>query len=135
MPEKAAKRERIEGILFQEEDEIGKIGNQFLRTFRTNSELSDKLIEARLKEREAELHALQSQINPHFLYNTLNSIYLMAERISAKKTSRKMVMSLSNMFKLSLNNGDYITTVRNEIDQVKKITWRFKISAITESSR
>ncbi|WP_405116129.1 sensor histidine kinase [Paenibacillus sp. FSL K6-1217] len=115
---KAAKREMVEGILFQEEDEIGKIGNQFLRTFRTNSELSDKLIEARLKEREAELHALQSQINPHFLYNTLNSIYLMAERIGAKNIS-KMVMSLSNMFKLSLNNGDYITTVRNEIDQVK----------------
>lgn len=42
----------------------------------------------------------------------------MAERIGAKNIS-KMVMSLSNMFKLSLNNGDYITTVRNEIDQVK----------------
>ncbi|MNO17301.1 Sensor histidine kinase YehU [compost metagenome] len=115
---KAAKRDKIEGILFQEEDEIGKIGNQFLRTFRTNTELSDKLIEAKLKEKEAELHALQSQINPHFLYNTLNSIYLMAERIGAKNIS-KMVMSLSNIFKLSLNNGDYITTVGNEIDQVK----------------
>lgn len=115
---KAAKREEVEGILFEEKDEIGKIGNQFLRTFRTNGELSDKLIEAKLKEKEAELHALQSQINPHFLYNTLNSIYLMAERISAKNIS-KMVMSLSNFFKLSLNNGDYITTVGNEIDQVK----------------
>ncbi|GGG01932.1 histidine kinase [Paenibacillus albidus] len=115
---KAAKRDEIEGILFEEEDEIGKIGNQFLRTFRTNTELSDKLIEAKLKEKEAELHALQSQINPHFLYNTLNSIYLMAERISAKNIS-KMVMSLSNIFKLSLNNGDYITTVGNEIEQVK----------------
>lgn len=115
---KAAKRDEIEGILFEEEDEIGKIGNQFLRTFRINSELSDKLIEAKLKEKEAELHALQSQINPHFLYNTLNSIYLMAERIDAKNIS-KMVMSLSNIFKLSLNNGDYITTVSNEIDQVK----------------
>ncbi|TFE19694.1 sensor histidine kinase [Cohnella luojiensis] len=115
---KAAKRDEIEGILFAEEDEIGKIGNQFLRTFRTNTELSDKLIEAKLKEKEAELHALQSQINPHFLYNTLNSIYLMAERIGAKNIS-KMVMSLSNIFKLSLNNGDYITTVGNEIDQVK----------------
>ncbi|WP_419873281.1 cache domain-containing sensor histidine kinase [Candidatus Pristimantibacillus sp. PTI5] len=115
---KAAKRDEIEGILFEEEDEIGKIGNQFLRTFRTNTELSDKLIEAKLKEKEAELHALQSQINPHFLYNTLNSIYLMAERIDAKNIS-KMVMSLSNIFKLSLNNGDYITTVGNEIDQVK----------------
>lgn len=115
---KAAKRDEIEGILFEEEDEIGKIGNQFLRTFRINSELSDKLIEAKLKEKEAELHALQSHINPHFLYNTLNSIYLMAERIGAKNIS-KMVMSLSNIFKLSLNNGDYITTVGNEIDQVK----------------
>ncbi|WP_410514221.1 sensor histidine kinase [Paenibacillus sp. BR2-3] len=115
---KVAKRDDIEGILFEEEDEIGKIGNQFLRTFRTNTELSDKLIEAKLKEKEAELHALQSQINPHFLYNTLNSIYLMAERVGAKNIS-KMVMSLSNIFKLSLNNGDYITTVGNEIDQVK----------------
>lgn len=115
---KAARREEIEGIQFKERDEIGRIGNQFVRIFRNNSELMDKLMEAKLKEKEAELLALQSHINPHFLYNTLNSVYLMAEKIGAKNIS-KMVMSLSNIFKLSLNNGEYITTVGNEIEQVK----------------
>ncbi|KRF04122.1 hypothetical protein ASG89_22305 [Paenibacillus sp. Soil766] len=115
---KAARREEIEGIHFKEKDEIGRIGNQFIRIFRNNSELTDKLMEAKLKEKEAELIALQSHINPHFLYNTLNSVYMMAEKIGAKNIS-KMVMSLSNIFKLSLNNGEYITTVGNEIEQVK----------------
>jgi two-component system sensor histidine kinase YesM len=115
---KVAKRDEIDGILFKENDEIGKIGNQFLRIFRTNTELTDKLYEAKLKEKEAELHALQSHINPHFLYNTLNSIFLMAEKIGAKNIS-KMVMSLSNIFKLSLNNGQYITTVANEMEQIR----------------
>ncbi|CAN7252539.1 sensor histidine kinase [Paenibacillus sp. LjRoot153] len=115
---KAARREEIEGIHFKEKDEIGRIGNQFIRIFRNNSELTDKLMEAKLKEKEAELIALQSHINPHFLYNTLNSVYMMAEKIEAKNIS-KMVMSLSNIFKLSLNNGEYITTVGNEIEQVK----------------
>ncbi|MEK3914134.1 sensor histidine kinase [Paenibacillus sp. FSL H7-0331] len=115
---KIALREGIHNYHFKNTDEIGIIGNQFIHIHNMNSDLTIKLYESKIKEKEAELLALQSQINPHFLYNTLNSIYWMAEKIKAKNIS-KMVISLSKFFKLSLNNGSYITTVENEIEQIR----------------
>jgi two-component system sensor histidine kinase YesM len=70
-----------------------------------------------VKEKEAELLALQSQINPHFLYNTLDSIFWMAERAKCKNIS-KMVLNLSKLFKLSLNNGDKFTTIKREFEHI-----------------
>lgn len=108
----------IPDVFFDERDEIGKIGNSFIRIVKSNHELNAKLLESKIKEKEAELIALQSHINPHFLYNTLNSIYLMAEQIKAKNIA-KVAINLSKIFKLTLNHGEYITTVQNEMDQIK----------------
>ncbi|MGO4376440.1 sensor histidine kinase, partial [Paenibacillus sp. MCAF20] len=58
-----------------EEDEVGAIGESFKRMSSVNEELSERLLHSELKERDAELRALQAQIKPHFLYNTLDSIY------------------------------------------------------------
>ncbi|RBW70785.1 sensor histidine kinase [Bacillus taeanensis] len=116
--EKMKQRERISNIHFDIEDEIGKIGNRLIALYNRNSELTVQLYESQLKEKEAELLALQNHINPHFLYNTLNSIYWMAQKAKAK-TIAKMAVSLSKIFKLTLNNGEYITYVKNEIEQVK----------------
>jgi two-component system sensor histidine kinase YesM len=115
---KMESREYISGISFDNRDEIGKIGNRFVELYNRNNELTTKLYESQLKEKEAELLALQSHINPHFLYNTLNSIFWMAEKAKVKPIS-KMAVSLSKLFKLTLNNGNHITTVRNEIEQLK----------------
>ncbi|MED4229081.1 histidine kinase [Neobacillus cucumis] len=71
-----------------------------------------------MKEKEAELLALQSHINPHFLYNTLNTIFWMAEKLKAKQIS-KIAINLSKIFKLTLNDGNHITSVKNEMEQVK----------------
>lgn len=115
---KMKKREALENILFDTEDEVGKIGDQFIDLYNKNHELTIELYEAKIKEKEAELRALQSHINPHFLYNTLNSIYWMAEKAKMKSIA-KMAVLLANIFKLTLNDGEYITRVKNEIDQVE----------------
>jgi two-component system sensor histidine kinase YesM len=112
------KREMISNIAFDSNDEIGKVGNRFVQLYNRNSELTVQLYESQLKEKEAELLALQNHINPHFLYNTLNSIFWMAQKSNAKLIA-KMAVSLSKIFKLTLNDGKYITTVENEINQVK----------------
>ncbi len=116
--EKMEQQEAVTGIHFNERDEIGKIGGRFVELYNRNNDLTVKLYKSQFKEKEAELLALQSHINPHFLYNTLNSIYWLAEKSKAKPIS-KMAISLSKIFKLTLNDGNPITTVNNEIEQIK----------------
>jgi two-component system, sensor histidine kinase YesM len=115
---KMRKREKLYNISFDPEDEVGKIGYQFIHLYNRNNELMVELYESQIKEKEAELRTLQSHINPHFLYNTLNSIFWMAEKAKMKSIA-KMAIHLANIFKLTLNDGEYITSVKNEIDQVK----------------
>jgi two-component system sensor histidine kinase YesM len=115
--EKFGKMEDID-FTFDENDEVGRIGAEFQRVVRENKALTSNLYNAIIKQKESELMALQSQINPHFLYNTLNSIYLMAEKIQAQNISM-MVMNLSKIFKFALNRGDSFTIVKNEIKHVE----------------
>lgn len=68
--------------------------------------------------RKTELKALQAQINPHFLYNTLDSINWMALDYNAIEIS-KMVTMLSRLFRLSLNKGKSVCTVKSEIEHVR----------------
>ncbi len=100
------------------EDEIGKIGNQFKKLVNENIELNEKLIFSSLKQKEAELIALQAQINPHFLYNTLDSMYWLA-KIKKADDVAQMAVSLSEIFKLSLNKGSEITTINDEIKHIR----------------
>lgn len=100
------------------DDEIGILGNQFKVMVKENLELNERITSSRLKQREAELKLLQAQINPHFLYNTLDSIYWLA-KIKKVEDIADMAIALSDIFKLSLNKGSEITTVRNEIKQVQ----------------
>ncbi|MDO5978974.1 sensor histidine kinase [Flavivirga spongiicola] len=77
-----------------------------------------KLSNLRELKTKAELKSLQSQINPHFLYNSLNSIASLAP-IDARRT-QKMAYSLSDLFKYSINRkGKKVSTIKDEIDMVK----------------
>jgi LytS/YehU family sensor histidine kinase len=77
-----------------------------------------KLANLRELKAKAELKSLQSQINPHFLYNSLNSIASLAP-VDAQKT-QKMAHSLSDLFKYSINRKDKKTsTVHDEVEMVK----------------
>ena len=68
--------------------------------------------------RKAELMVLQSQINPHFLYNTLDAITWLAEA-GEQETVVKMVGSLSGFFRTSLNQGKDIVTLSEELQHIR----------------
>ena len=89
---------------------------------RTQSFINQKDVEiARMKElkNQAELNALHSRINPHFLYNSLNSIAALAHTDPAK--TENMAASLSELFRYSINKEDQTyVSVTEELDMVKK---------------
>lgn len=70
------------------------------------------------KKKALEFQVLSHQINPHFLYNTLESIRWKAENHGRSDIS-EMVSALGNLLRLSLNQGKEITTLRRELEQVK----------------
>jgi len=82
----------------------------------------DRLIiennEKNLLKRKAELYALQAQINPHFLYNTLNSINAMAILVGARDIM-KMTTSLANLFRTSVSKEAEFVSISDEILHVK----------------
>lgn len=125
-----------EKIHFNPTDEIGRIGNEFIRVVEENEKLTTNLYKSLYQEKESELIALQSQINPHFLYNALDSIFWMAEEHNAPDISH-MTVALSNMFKLSLNNGEKLITIRKELEMVQsyitiqKVRFEDRIRVIT----
>jgi two-component system sensor histidine kinase YesM len=92
--------------------------NQFNYMVRRINSLIDEVYMAQISEKEAELLALQKQINPHFLYNTLDSIAWMSMKYKAEDI-RYMVMSLASMMRYSLNNGNNYISVRDELEQVR----------------
>ncbi|MEH7096302.1 sensor histidine kinase [Neobacillus vireti] len=100
-----------------ESDTIGVIGETFQRITVENKELNERLIHSQLKEREAELRALQAQIKPHFLYNTLDSIYWMAI-LENNKDIAEIAIALSQSFKLSLNNGEDLIPISKELEHI-----------------
>lgn len=99
-------------------DEITRLGQSFNNMSQRLKQLINDIYAIRIKKKEAELKALQAQINPHFLYNTLDTIYWMARIEKAFETS-KLVEAMSKLFRLSLNSGREITTVKDELAHLR----------------
>lgn len=103
---------------FKGDNEIAVLGKTFNKMSARLKELMHQVYLERIKQKEAELKALQAQVNPHFLYNTLDTIYWMSRMEKAPETSN-MVRALGKLFRLSLNNGDELTTVRKELEHLE----------------
>lgn len=99
-------------------DEIGILASGFNKMVRNIDSLIKNNYILQFKEKEAEFTALQAQINPHFLYNTLEMIYWEAEEHREEEIS-EMVLNLSKFFRLSLNQGNAYTTVKKETELVQ----------------
>jgi two-component system sensor histidine kinase YesM len=99
-------------------DEITELGMSFNIMIGKIRELLDAKMQEQENFKKAELRALQAQINPHFLYNTLDTIIWMAE---SKKTAEvvKIVSALSNFFRISLSKGKDWITIGEEIERTR----------------
>lgn len=100
------------------EDEIGQIGRRFNQMKDRLKEQDAKRYLAEVREKEAQLNALQAQINPHFLYNTLDNIYCIAQ-IEEIEPIVKLTKSLSDMMRYSINYKDMYTELSQEVEHVK----------------
>ena len=98
--------------------ETRQLYSQYNYMIRRINSLIEEMYLAQIREKEAELLALQQQINPHFLYNTLDSIAWMSLAYKAEDI-RHMVLSLASMMRYSLNEGNNFILVRDELEQVR----------------
>ena len=95
-----------------------------IRTIQEKNEIAEALRESRIKalewenrSKQARLDFLQSQINPHFLFNTLNSLVTLADLEGAGKT-RHVLLRLSHLMKYNLNSIHRMVSLKDELDLV-----------------
>ncbi|MBP5383604.1 MAG: sensor histidine kinase [Lachnospiraceae bacterium] len=98
--------------------EVGVLSDSLNAMIDKINELLAQVTKEQTSLRKAELELLQSQINPHFLYNTLDTIVWLAEGSDQDKVV-SMVESLSDFFRTSLNQGKDIISIREEVQHVR----------------
>ncbi|MCR8655727.1 cache domain-containing sensor histidine kinase [Paenibacillus endoradicis] len=99
-------------------DEVGHLGHTFNMMVSRLSELGYLLYETEIREKDAQITALQSKINPHFLYNTLGSISMYAE-IKGNREVVTMTNTLSRLLRYSLNGRKEWVSLHDELNHVK----------------
>ena len=116
-------------------NEIGELYKSFNTMMSTVDNLTKDIMDLFERQKAWELKALQAQINPHFLYNTLDSVNWMA-RAHGYDDISDIVTALGSFFRYSLNKGQEFTTIENELFQIRSYIEiqkiRFKDKLITE---
>jgi two-component system sensor histidine kinase YesM len=101
-----------------DEDEINYLGKSFNTLLERIQKLIDMVYHEQQSKREAELRALQEQIKPHFLYNTLDTIQWMAQDHKADDIVQ-IVTALTSLFRIGLSKGQEIIKLSDEIEHVR----------------
>ena len=96
-------------------EEIQHLGLTIRSMVEQMRHLMDDIVKQQEEKRKNELDALQSQINPHFLYNTLDSIIWMVES-ERYEEAISMVTALANLFRISLSKGKTIISIKDEFN-------------------
>ncbi len=117
-------------------DEIGSLHRRFDKTIELVNELvNDNYIKQMLLQ-ETQIQALQQQINPHFLYNTLDSIYWMGQK-DCNEEICQMVQGLAHLFRGAITNDGDVITLEKELDflmsYIKIQSIRFKERLVFEN--
>ena len=115
--------------------EVQRLGHSIRSMVSTMRHLMDDIIEQEAQKRRSELDVLQSQINPHFLYNTLDSVVWMTEN-GRTDEAILMVTSLARFFRISLSRGSNIIPIADELEHarhyltIQKMRYKNKFSAV-----
>jgi two-component system sensor histidine kinase YesM len=125
---KGVKDEKLEKITITNTnlEEINELGSSYNKMI---NDIKDLIAERDLKERERskeEIKALQAQINPHFIYNTLNVIKLMA-MISKAENIRKVTDSFMKLLRATFRSKSTFITVREELEYLDNYTDIMKV--------
>lgn len=120
------------------EDEVKRLSKTFNLMVTRIRQLMSQIINEQEAKRKSELKALQAQINPHFLYNTLDSIVWMNENRNYEGVTT-MVSALARFFRVSISKGNEIINVSDEINHaasyltIQKIRYKDKFDFTIET--
>ena len=98
-------------------DEIGVLIRTFRRMMDEINKLISEVYEAKIVLQRTEMRALQAQINPHFLYNTLENIVWKSNEVGRPDIGR-IAAALGRLYRLSIGNGETIVPIRQEVEHV-----------------
>ena len=108
------------------QDELGYLDSSFNEMVEQMNTLIQKVYQANIDIKEAQLRALQAQINPHFLYNSLSIINRLSD-LGCNQEINQMVFSLATFYRMTLNKGKDIIRIEDEIKQIKAYLDIYKI--------
>lgn len=98
--------------------ELDTIGNSYNQMICQINELVEEVKYRETELRKSEIDSLMYQINPHFLYNTLDTVYMLA-RLNQEREIMQMIQSLTKLLRINLSNGADFITVQDELVYVK----------------
>jgi len=98
--------------------EVVELNHSFNQMMGRIDELTKAVVTEKEEQRKSELKALQNQINPHFLYNTLDSIIALIDKGENDK-AEEMIVALSKFFRLSISQGHNVIPLPNEIEHAR----------------
>lgn len=105
-------------LTIETKDEIGKLGSHFNRMVDKIKQLMDEVREKERMKREAEMKAVHYQINPHLLFNTLNTIQWKA-RLDGNKEIGKMLLHLTKVLEGNLNFTIELISIKEELEAIR----------------
>lgn len=106
------------GITSDREDEIGSLIRSYNHMMKRIQDLIQENYQSKISQKEFEMKALQAQINPHFLYNSLSMINWKAIEVREEEISR-ITLKLSSFYRTTLNRGKTMNTIRNAVENIQ----------------